>query len=193
MTARLTLICCGATAAIRSAAFPGDERLEDRAAEHAAAIAGQFRRHDRSFTAPEPAARETAAALGLEAGLEPALRDCAYGRWAGRRLADILAEEPEAIATWVADAEAAPHGGETLSDVRRRIAGWLDGQMRIGGRIMAVTHVAVMRAALLHVLSAPATSCWQIDFEPLSTLALTSDGGRWNVRAAATRSGLNLE
>jgi broad specificity phosphatase PhoE len=185
MARRLTLICCGATRATRAAAFPSDDPLEDRAAQQAAACAQHLRGAGRAYTAPAAAARQTAAALGLEVSLEPALRDCDYGRWAGRRLVDIAGEEPEALATWMADADAAPHGGESLSDVRRRIAGWLDELTPLRGRMIAVTHGAVMRAALLHILDAPSTSFWRIDFEPLSTLALSSDGKRWSVRAPA--------
>jgi broad specificity phosphatase PhoE len=151
----------------------------------AGAIAGGFRRHDRVFAAPAPAARETAAALGLDASLEPALRDCGYGRWSGRSLAEIADQEPEALAIWLADAEAAPHGGEPLNEVRRRVADWLDGVLRLDGHTIAVTHLTIMRAALLHVLQAPPTSFWTIDLEPLSTIDLRSDGNRWSFRAGA--------
>jgi broad specificity phosphatase PhoE len=179
------MICCGATTATRDAAFPRDESLEDRARATAAAIAGGFRRHDRAFAAPAPAARETAAALGLDASPEPALRDCDYGRWSGRRLAEIADQEPEGLAIWLADAEAAPHGGEALNEVRRRVADWLDGLLRLDGHTIAVTHLAVIRAGLIHVLQAPPTTFWLIDLEPLSVIDLRSDSSRWRFRAGA--------
>jgi broad specificity phosphatase PhoE len=185
MPARLTLICHGATAATRMAAFPRDEPLEDGAAEQAAAMAGSLGRHHRAWTAPALGARQTAAALGLDATEITAIREWDFGRWVGQRLADVARNEPERLAQWRGCADAAPHGGETLSQVCRRVAEWLDEPMRQGGHSIAVTHAAVIRAAVLHALGAPTASFWRIDVEPLSVIDLRSDGGRWSLRFGA--------
>ena len=84
MTTRLTLICHVATVATRAAAFPLDEPIEARGRELAAKAAAHLPRADRVWTSPALRARQTAAALGLEAIAEPALRDCDHARWAGR-------------------------------------------------------------------------------------------------------------
>ncbi|MFE0754384.1 histidine phosphatase family protein [Inquilinus sp. NPDC058860] len=185
MPTRLTLICHGATAATRSGAFPADEPLEERALPRAAALKPMIRRADRAWTSPALRARQTAAALGFDAVSEPALRDGDHGRWAGRRLEEIQAAEPDGVIAWLADPDAAPHGGETLSDLLRRAAAWVDARAGDGGHGVAVTHAAVIRAAILHGLDAPASSFWRIDIAPLSLTELSHDGRRWAWRASS--------
>jgi broad specificity phosphatase PhoE len=98
-------------------------------------------------------------------------------------LADIAAAEPEAVAAWLADPNAAPHGGESLTALVGRVADWLDSD-RIRGRTLAVTHAAVMRAAVVHVLGAPVRSFWRIDVAPLSIIELRRNGRRWTLHAS---------
>ncbi|HLH90456.1 MAG TPA: histidine phosphatase family protein [Xanthobacteraceae bacterium] len=184
MNRRLTLICHAATTATRAAAFPADEGIEPAAQALAAALAPRLGRVDRAWVSPARAARETAAALGLDAAPEPALRDCDVGRWTGRRLTDVQAEDAPGVAAWLADAEAAPHGGEPRTAVFARVAGWLAARVTERGHVVAVTHASVMRAAVLAVLDAPASAFWRIDVPPLAIIALGSDGRRWNLRAA---------
>jgi broad specificity phosphatase PhoE len=133
--------------------------------------------------APERRTRETAAALGLSGASEPLLGDCDHGRWAGRSLAELQAEEPRALAAWLEDPDAAPHGGESVADVIRRIARWSDSPERGEGRILAVTHPTVIRAALIHAMGAPASSFRRIDVAPLSRLVLSRHGAHWRVQA----------
>jgi len=182
MNPRLTLICHAATAATCAAAFPADEAIEPAAEEVAAALARRIDPVDRAWMSPALAARQTAAALGLDAMSEPALRDCAFGRWTGRRLADVAAEDAKDLATWLADPAVAPHGGEALDAVRARVATWLQARVADKGHAVAVTHGSVMRAAVLAVLDAPAGAFWRVDVEPLGIIALGSDGKRWTLR-----------
>jgi broad specificity phosphatase PhoE len=184
MNCRLMLICHATTAATRAAAFPADEGIDP--AGEPLALAPRFGRVDQSWASPALAARQTAAALGLDAAQEPALRDCAFGRWAGRRLVDVQAEDPQGVAAWLTDVTATPHGGEPLAAVLARVAAWLDARLAERGHVVAVTHAAVMRAAVIAALGAPAGAFWRIDVEPLATIELTSDGARWNVRAGAS-------
>jgi broad specificity phosphatase PhoE len=183
MAARLTLICHAATAATRAAAFPCDEGIEAGAAEPAAALAPRIRRADRAWTSPALCARQTAAALGLDATAHSALRDCGYGRWSGRKLRDVQAEDPDGVAAWLADAGAVPHGGESRNALRGRVAAWLHERVTENGRMVAVTHMAVIRAAVMTVLDAPTDAFWRIDVEPLGVVDLRSDGARWSLRA----------
>lgn len=185
MPTRLTLICHGATAATRSGAFPADEPLEERALVRAATVKPMIRRADRAWTSPALRARQTAAAFGLDAVAEPALRDVDSGRWSGRRLEEIQAEEPDGVIAWLADPEAAPHGGEALAALLRRAASWLDERAGDSGHGIAVTHASVIRAAILHALEAPASSFRRIDIAPLSLAELSHDGRRWVWRASS--------
>ena len=173
---RLVLVCHGATAATRKAAFPVDEPLEASAVEQARTLGAALPDSNYSWTSPALRARQTALALSLDANPQPALAECDYGRWAGRRLKDVSAEEPEAVETWLRDFEAAPHGGESLAVLFARVSGWLDKIMIGEGQVIAVTHASVIRAAVIHLLRAPRESFWQIDIEPLSVVDLTGVG-----------------
>ena len=67
MTARLILICHGSTDAVRRAAFPRDEQLDDRAKMSGTEFAGHLPSVDCCWTSPELRTRQTAEALGLRA------------------------------------------------------------------------------------------------------------------------------
>jgi broad specificity phosphatase PhoE len=96
---------------------------------------------------------------------------------------EIEKEHPAAIAAWLTDAEAAPHGGESIADVCRRMGGWLDRKAAGGGRIVAITHAPVIRTAILYAIGAPLTSFWRLDVAPLTVTDLRHDGSRWTLRA----------
>jgi broad specificity phosphatase PhoE len=175
MTSRLVLISHAATAATRRAAFPTDEPIET--------IPDPMPlRADGCLTAPETSCRQTAAGLGLTAVVEPALRDCDYGAWRGRTLDDL---DPAAMTAWLTDPAAAPHGGESVMDLIDRIAGWLDSRSDADGKIVAVTHAAVVKAAVVHAILATPPSFWRIDVPPLSRTVLSGHSGRWTLRTLA--------
>ena len=148
-----------------------------------ASLPPALRRIDRCWGSPALCARQTAAALSLEPVIDPDLRDCDYGRWAGRRLRDVEAEEPDGIMVWLSDVNEAPHGGESIADVRRRIGAWLDRRSHDRGHAVVVTHAAVIRCAVLHAIAALSQSFWHIDIAPLSATELRHDGSRWRWRA----------
>ncbi|EJC81129.1 fructose-2,6-bisphosphatase [Rhizobium leguminosarum bv. trifolii WSM2297] len=181
MNTRLTWICHGATAASRKALFPVDEPLEDKATEEAGRMAA-LPRADRIAASPALRARQTADALRLQARIDPVLGDCDHGRWAGKSIATIEAEEPENLMAWMTNPEAAPHGGESLVDLGMRVAGWMESQSALGGHVIAVSHAAVIRAAVTHALQAPPSSFWLVDVEPLAVIRMTSNGRRWSLR-----------
>jgi broad specificity phosphatase PhoE len=183
MALQITWIAHGATAAVRRSAFPGDEPLEEKARAKAAELAEALGRADQVLVAPERRARETADALGLTGTTDGALRDCDHGSWAGRSLAELQAEAPEALAAWLTDPAANPHGGESIADLIRRVAAWCDSPERGEGRVLALTHPAVMRAALIHALGAGPTAYWRIDVAPLSRLILSRQGASWRLQA----------
>jgi broad specificity phosphatase PhoE len=183
MTLHITWIAHGATAAVRRSAFPGDEPLEEKARTKAAELAQALGRADQVLVASERRARETADALGLAGTTHGALRDCDHGSWAGRSLAELQAEAPEALAAWLTDPAANPHGGESIADLIRRVAAWCDSPERGEGRVLALTHPAVMRAALIHALGASPTAYWRIDVAPLSRLILSRQGASWRLQA----------
>lgn len=184
MTARLILICHASTEAVRKAAFPADEPLDRRDHADLVALAERLPRADRHWTSPELRTRQTAELLKLEATSLSALHDCDYGVWKGRTLDEVMTRDPNGVETWLRDPEAAPHGGESLLTLLRRIAKWLDGEKAIDRRSTLVTHAAVIRAAIVHALDATPQSFWRIDIAPLSVTQLSGKDGRWNLAYA---------
>lgn len=142
-------------------------------------------RHDRAWCSPAACARETAAALGLEATPEPALRDADAGGWAGRSVAAIAAEDPAALAAWLRDPDAAPPDGESARAVLARVGTWMDGLGE--GRFVIVTHAAVVRAVIVHALGAAPESGLRIDLAPLSRTVLSRNGA-WRMQSAGVRA-----
>ncbi len=182
MHTRLTWICHGLTSASRSGRFPLDEPLEEKAIAETRAIAERLQRADRVLTSPALRARQTAEALSLAALPDPLLADCDYGRWSGMTIADLQIQEPENLLAWISDPDAAPHGGENIKQLAARAAAWMEPQSALGGHVVAISHAALMRAAIVDVLQAPLSSFWLTDVEPLSVVRMTHNGSRWALR-----------
>ena len=183
MAARLDLMAHGASEATRAARFPDDEPLEASAAQALQALRGKVRPYALAFTAPSRAARETAAVLGLSVEVEPALRDCDYGRWRGLASKDVAGREPDAFAAWLGDPSAAPHGGESLAALIERVGASLTQSLAREGATLAVTHAPVVRAAIVNALGAGPSAFARIDVAPLSLARLSGHAGRWNLVA----------
>lgn len=128
MDTRLLLISHASTAAMRAARFPADDPLDARGLAEAAAARARLSIPDAAavFVSPAVCARDTAAALGFAATVHEGLADQDYGAWHGRRLTDLAVERPQDLATWTHDPEAAAHGGESFSQLVKRIGRWLD-------------------------------------------------------------------
>jgi broad specificity phosphatase PhoE len=187
MVTRLTFICHGATAATRGAVFPADEPLEAESLARAAGLAAAVSERAAAFTSPMLRARQTAQAAGLTAQIADDLRDIDMGTWVGRTLDEVETADPAGLGAWLGDPQAAPHGGETLTALLARVGSWLDGLGDRGGYVAAITHPAVIRAAILHALGAPAAGFWHLDVAPLSLVRMNGDGRRWTLRAMGER------
>jgi broad specificity phosphatase PhoE len=180
--ARLMLISHAPTSAVRRAAFPVDEPIEASARERIREVDWHAGPAQCVCCGPEKRTKETAIALGLSARVDPALRDCDYGRWAGRDLSQLQSEHPDAVALWLSDPDAAPHGGESLRDVMARVAAWL-GEQAKSGHTIAITHPSVIRALLVSVVEAPPQAFWRIDVAPLTLTDIRFNGRSWSLRS----------
>ena len=182
MTMRLHLFCSAPTASVSAVAFaPADEPLDRRGAESLADLAGRLSSCDNVLCSPALCARQTAEGLGLTPTIEPLLRDCDFGRWTGRSLEDVEANEPAAVADWLKNPHAAPHGGESFADVTTRVGGWMDQMLTTSGSVLAITHALVIRAAIAHALGAGPEIFRHIDVAPLTRARLSGGGGRWTL------------
>jgi broad specificity phosphatase PhoE len=177
---RLTLISHPATREQKAGIFPCDEPLDDQTIAGLAALAWKPSGSGRILAAPELCTRQTVQGLGLVATEAPELRDCDFGRWCGRSLEALQAEE---LSEWLRDIAVAPHGGESFHNLITRVGNWLDSQ-RDAGPIIAVTHASVIRAAVVHALQAsPHEAFLRIEVPPLTSTDIRLTGGSWRVRS----------
>ncbi|MGE0006842.1 MAG: histidine phosphatase family protein [Parvibaculaceae bacterium] len=182
---RLTLVCSGITQGMRKQEFPLDRPLEKRSIDLAHSLRPRLAAADRALSAPALRARQTADLLGLDATVREDLRDQDHGVWAGKAVSEVEALEPGALAAWLTDPAYAQQGGESVADVSRRTAAFLDEMRGASGHVIAVTHGAVVRAAIVHVLAAPLSAFRHIDAPPLGLTDLRHNGSRWVLRAHA--------
>ncbi|MEV2197423.1 histidine phosphatase family protein [Streptomyces phaeochromogenes] len=203
MTSRVMLISPAMSAALREARFDDGCPLDPAGLRLAEAGAGSLQAADQVLVSPTVRCRETAAALGLDALAvtePPELAGLDVGRWRGTTLAEVSADEPEAVGRWLTDPSSAPHGGESVAGLCERVAKWLEtvadpstgaagsGTDSAGGsgpgsvRIIAVVEPEIVRAGVVLALGAPESAFWRVDVPPLAATEFSGRAGRWNVR-----------
>ena len=167
------------TDAMAAGRFPTDEPLNDLGRRQVGARTdlGVF---DEVMCGPEQRAVQTAAALGVQPVIESGIADLDHGRWRGAALDRV---GPAEMTTWLTDATASPHGGESILTLCKRVGDWMDAVAQRRGRLLAVTHPAVIRAAILVALNAPPKSFWRIDIEPASVTTMHYRGYAWTLRS----------
>lgn len=194
MDTRLLLVSHASTAAQRAGRFPADDPLDARSLAELETWAARMRvaipRDAAAFVSPAICARETALGLALAATIDTALADINYGNWHGRRLAELAVETPQDLAAWTRDPDAAPHGGESFSQLVKRMGTWLDtldhaidgptgGAAKHTHNVVAVTHAPLLRAAIVYALGASAAVFARIEIAPLSTVELRRSPRGW--------------
>ncbi len=174
---RLFLISHASTHAQQHVRFPADDPISERGRRELERVAPPV--IDRALTAPEVRSVDTAATLGWSATVEPALRDLDYANWSGMPMDSVAEVE---LAAWLTDPASTPHGGESIVDLIARVGSWLDTIDESPERIGVVTHPAVVKAAVVCALGAPASAFWRADVRPLSVTRFSGRGGRWTLR-----------
>lgn len=109
------------------------------------------------------------------AAVDERLRPWDLGSWAGRDLAGLD------LAGWRADPGYDAHGGESLLALCGRVAELLAEWHSRGDRLVAVTHAAVVKAAVVNALHAPAQAAWDVDVSLSSATELHATATGWRV------------
>lgn len=179
---RLLLVRHAPTRATQRGAFAGDEPLTADGAAAASALAAHLPPDAAPVSSPARRCRQTAAAAGLDPALDARLTECDFGRWAGRTMAEVHAAEPDALARWMGDTDAAPHGGESLAAFAQRVGAWLQEWADAGdGTTVAVTHGGVVAAVVIRALGAPMAALWRVSAGPLTVTELHGHDGHWTL------------
>jgi broad specificity phosphatase PhoE len=164
------------SAGMREARFPAGGAADAGGLARARRLAGTLPGAE-AWSSPARAALETCEALGLAARPVAALAEADHGRWAGLPYARVAVREPDALARWLSDPHAVPHGGESRAALAKRVTEWL----RTGVSGIAVCDVGAIRAVLAHVLGLDVPAADRIDIAPLSTTELTAAESGWRV------------
>ena len=140
---------------------------------------------------PEKACQVTAVCLGGEAEPVPELRECDFGTWTGRTLVDVAFDDSSALDTWLHDAHATPHGGESLAELINRVGRVLDDHPWPEGRSVLVVSPLVARAAAVHARGGSPEVIFHIDIAPLGRLLISRSDHSWRMqelRASVNRA-----
>ncbi len=132
------------------------------------------------LTSPLARARETARLLGAgDAAMEPRLTEMDWGRWEGRKIAELRAEQGAAMAENEAlGLDFRPAGGESPREVQARIAPWLAEIATRDRPVCAVTHKGVIRAVFALASGWDMTSKppARLDWSAAQLFTLAADG-----------------
>ncbi|HET7741881.1 MAG TPA: histidine phosphatase family protein [Mycobacterium sp.] len=176
---RLTLVSHAMTDAMSAGRFPTDEPLNALGHRQVDATM-DLGPVDAVWCGPEKRTRQTAELLGLRAETDTRLADLDHGAWRGSLLSKV---PPGDLTVWLTDPTQAPHGGESVVALIARIGEWLESVGTRPGRLVAVTHPAVIRAAILATLDSPPKSFWRIDIAPASRTVMHRRGHAWTLRS----------
>jgi broad specificity phosphatase PhoE len=170
-SSRLTLISHAPTEAQHRGSFPLDEPVLQYVVGKLTEVNWDLPAATQVWSAPEQRTQQTSRALGLAFTVADGLRDCNYGRWRGRTMNEVQMEDQAGILAWLSDSSATPHGGESLENLIDRVRSWMNEQ-QAAKHAIAITHPAIIRAALVHTLQLPALTFWRIDIAPLTVTDL---------------------
>jgi len=100
------------------------------------------------FRRTESVARLVARTFGASLHVDGRLSELSFGEWEGREWTEIERSSPERFQRWMAAySTVAPPGGETMLDLRCRVAIWLAEVSASPGSALAVTHAGGIRVA----------------------------------------------
>lgn len=165
----------------------GDVPLTEVGQQQAAAAAARLASRggiDLVVTSPLGRARRTAEAVADATGapllVDEDLAETDFGDWEGRTFAEVRQQWPEEMNAWMASADVAPPGGESLASAARRALAALDRMLADHSRktIVVVSHVTPIKTIICRALLAPPAALFRIhlDVASLSEADWFADG-----------------
>jgi ribonuclease H / adenosylcobalamin/alpha-ribazole phosphatase len=155
----------------------GDIPLTETGRRQAAAAAARLAARggiDVIVSSPLRRTRRTAEAVAEATGapvvVDDDLVETDFGKWEGLSFAEAGAQDPDEMRAWLADADAAPPGGESFATAGRRVLGALD---RLLGAypertLLIVSHVTPIKTMLCRALLAPPAALFRIHLDVAS-------------------------
>ena len=164
----------------------GDIALTDTGRRQAAAAADRLtiRGVDAIVTSPLQRARRTAeaaaAATGAPLAVDDGLVETDFGKWEGLTFGEAAQRWPAEMSDWMASADVAPPGGESLADAARRVLASLDRLLAEHPRktLLLVSHVTPIKTLACRALLAPPAAMFRmhLDVASLTEIDWFADG-----------------
>jgi len=125
-------------------------------------------------------AQEVATVTGAAVVTDDGFRETDFGAWEGLTFTEVRERWPAELATWLADPEAAPPGGESLTAVSARVLAALQRVLaaRAGQTVLIVSHVTPIKTLVATALLAPPAAVFRmhLDVAALSEIDWYADG-----------------
>jgi ribonuclease H / adenosylcobalamin/alpha-ribazole phosphatase len=125
-------------------------------------------------------AEEVAAATGAPVVTDQGFRETDFGAWEGLTFAEVRDRWPAEMAAWLADPAVAPPGGESLTEVIRRVTDALYRVLaeREWQTVLIVSHVTPIKTLVAAALLAPPAALYRmhLDVAALSGIDWYADG-----------------
>jgi probable phosphoglycerate mutase len=115
---------------------------------------------------------QTAQAIGRELGValtpEERLREISFGSWDGLEMTTLESEHPDQVNRWRGSMTQKPDGGESLTDLKERIAPLLSDLVaeHRGKTVVLVSHMMPLRAISAMSLPGAEALLWSFNFSP---------------------------
>lgn len=186
MSGEILLVRHGRTALNAEGRLQGrvDEPLDalgrDQAARLAKSLSSLIDADTLVVSSPLVRARATAESFGRPVEIDERWIEMSYGVFDGLPQGDVT---PETWAQWRSDPHFAPDGGESLVAVTERVHAACDElrERALGRRIVVVSHVSPIKAAIAWALGTDSSTSWRMR---LDTAAVT--------RLSVSRAGVAL-
>jgi probable phosphoglycerate mutase len=155
----------------------GDIPLTETGRRQAAAAAARLAARggiDVIVSSPLRRTRRTAEAVAEATGapvvVDDDLVETDFGKWEGLSFAEAGAQDPDEMRAWLADADAAPPGGESFATAGRRVLGALDRLLAAYPErtLLIVSHVTPIKTMLCRALLAPPAALFRIHLDVAS-------------------------
>jgi ribonuclease H / adenosylcobalamin/alpha-ribazole phosphatase len=126
-------------------------------------------------------AAEVAAATGAPVRVEEGIRESDFGKWEGLSFAEASEQWPAEMAAWRSDPGTPPPGGESFTDVARRVGAALDALLAAapGQTVLLVSHVTPIKELVARAVQAPSPAAlyrMQLDVASLCEIDWYPDG-----------------
>lgn len=183
MSGEIVLVRHGRTALNAAGRLQGrvDEPLDEVGREQARRLASRLvpilGDDDLVISSPLARARDTAVTLGREVRIDDQWIEMSYGVFDGVPQGDV---SPDVWSQWRSDPRFAPDGGESLADVTERVHRACDElrEQAVGRRIVVVSHVSPIKAAIAWALGTDPSTSWRmhLDTAAVTRISVTSRG-----------------